>query len=165
MRRAILLGVTLLAGCGLAQRQAALEQLHTEVNNCQVHRNGGNRPQTPYTRCVTQAQEAAHIKGAPRDLDVIRLTNARRMVAAERYDNGRMTRAEFEAAMVELDAVVASTSRARDQGQQAASAAMMAQGAAIMATPAPAMAPLPAPPMTRDVRCTTTGNVTNCQQW
>ena len=108
---------------------------------------------------------------APRDIDLIRLALAQRLVAAERFDQKQLSEGEYEAASATIFADLQTQARQRDQialqnhqAQQAASAAMIASGAAMMTPPPPP--PPPAPPrFPTNTNCTTTGATTNCQSW
>ncbi len=137
MRYPISVMTLLLGGCGLVMQQQAMQQMQADGQACQLHRNGGQPPQTAYTNCIADAYERAARRGAPRDLDLVRAINSQRLVLAEKYDDARISRAEFEAGMAELDLALSNTSSQRDAAQQAASAAMMAQGAAVMAGSSP----------------------------
>lgn len=165
-----------LAGCGLtmqAKQQQTVEIYRSAAEECdRIYPNQTKKPVTLRVICMNRALDRIAAT-APRDIDIIRLLQAERLVAAERYDKGLTTEAEYVATIARLDSNTTTAAGVRDRDQQqtiaaqtAASAAMMAQGAATIAASRPTpVAPPPPPPMPRDVRCTTYGNVTNCQQW
>lgn len=174
-----------LCGCGLAQ-QAQLEQLHqqsqaslqADLSACKSRYPGLVKGQAADSlRCSNAAYErnAQALPGNNKDL--ISLAGAKSVAAAERFDNGQITKAELDVELAQIYTEFSSGSQnrthqmiaAESAAQQAAAArhqaAMqgMAAGAAIMsgglAAP-PARAPFP-----QQTNCTTFGRNTNCTTW
>ena len=168
-----------LSACGLAQQvqlqqqEATARPIHDSARGeCErLFPDRLKRPVVSRVRCLNSADEAYYAMAAPRDIDLIRLALAQRLVAAERFDQKQLSEGEYEAASATIFADLQTQARQRDQialqnhqAQQAASAAMIASGAAMMTPPPPP--PPPAPPrFPTNTNCTTTGATTNCQSW
>jgi hypothetical protein len=164
----VLIGVAL-SGCGLAARQAAREEIQktaqAERDECnRLYPDKHRRPVMPRVRCISSALLKEWV-GYDRvrlpayevaQLDLVRLMSSRVIVAAERYDNGRLTEAEYDA---EVAAAVADYNSHLFQRQQMADQTSAAQSAASSAaiaasnSSASVIAPMPRSPVCVMGRC------------
>lgn len=146
----------------------------TEMAECKRLYPGAKanvKPVTPATKCEIDANVKYAIAidrsaGNPH-LSSFKVLAARKLVAAERYDRGATTEAEYEletaSAQAELDASIRKTDNQMAMvaaAQQQADAASSMAVAAVVSSAVPPPQPIQPPP--RSVTCRTFGNTTTC---
>jgi hypothetical protein len=88
-------------GCGIAlqvQRQEARTAYQAEIAECnRLYPDKYLKPATPRVKCFTDAAIRMAERGADPNMDLARAMTTQMMVIAERYDNGRLSPAQFDA--------------------------------------------------------------------
>lgn len=143
-----------------AEADAAAQRLAAEQADCRrTHKP--DKPVTPVVRCTLDAdlrwhEAKARSVGHP-NLGFVTMAHSQILAAADRYDAGKTSRAEFDAEaqrwMLQINERVNADAVASMRANQAASTALISAGAAMMASPPP--------PQT--IRCETFGNTTTCR--
>lgn len=162
----------LVGGCGIAH-QAKMQALSDAAEKAHATAIAACDAQYPIRKrgsevALRQCKGAANIKyalaqpGTP-NADLVRLANARSAEAAERYDSGKLTDAQYE---LELAAISSELVSGMDSRSNAKTMAEAAEGQANAAQQQAASQRAQdiekafAPP--KKTRCTTIGNTTNC---
>jgi len=168
-----------LAGCGLA-RQAEIKQAADQaqaqlgVGHVECERQYPDkykRPVTPRVKCFNAANDRynnAMARSVSNPvLDLHDAHHARRLVAAERYDKGELSQAEYELAMA--NSRTEATSQANDRNNKAAAVSAQQQAAAAQQSQAAiargraiqdAFNPRT---QTTNTNCNSVGNSVNCR--
>lgn len=184
----VVLMVPFLASCGMAQQMqinavadTAVETQRRALAECRaISPDPHKKPLTPRVKCFATAFNARtdtllNTVGNP-IADIEYAYSAQIVALAERYDRGGMTESQLDAEMSQLGVNSQNLYEARRNNAIAAHAAQqqadaarynatmqgLAAGAAIMAPPPIAPAPVMRPTNTR---CTAYGNTMNCQNW
>lgn len=168
------------SGCGIGPSynagMSAQSAINSGLQECQQKypkRQKGNAAAA--LRCSNGVYEQYAWVSAGNNGDLVRLAGLKSVEAAERYDAGKITDAQFDLELATIDSQFktemanrtfqsASASAAQQQAaaaQRQAAMQQMATGMAIMnANKPPPPAPLPT-----NTRCTTYGNTTNCNSF
>lgn len=149
---------------------AADEARAREIASCGSQYPAGVRGSAADNVRCTNAANLKFNRALPGNgnLDLIEVANAQAVVAAEKFDAGKMTKAELDAEMAQIasktkqaftdrNMQASSTQAAQQQAAAARQQAAMnsiAAGAAIMAPPPPA-----------NTSCSTFGNTVNCRHY
>lgn len=169
------LAISILAGCGLAHEAALRDQskvleqrLKSEIAECErLHPDPYRKPVTERVRCknaaVLRLYEAAQKLDGSGQVDLVQLANARRLVAAERFDRGLTTKAQYDTEIAEIDVAHRTEFLARENNAtMSAAAQQQAAAASQQASIARQKAISDAFKPPRSVSCTTYGNITTC---
>lgn len=144
MRYALILACGVLAGCGGNKLvEEARSRQDAEIAHCE--RTLPAKPATPRFKCIAAALNKFHEAVNDPNLDLARQTGARVVVAAERFDAGKITQAELD--LERTTAVSAYHSELAKRRNEA-----------LMANSAAAQADAANSPRT----CVRNGNVVNC---
>ncbi len=158
-----------LAGCGLA-RQAQIKQASDaaklqgdrDLAGCdRLYPDKYRKPVTPRVKCRTAAYDkvdaAINRSGANVQLDIGKKHTAQMLVAAERFDKGELSKAEYDLALANNNVASKSQLLQRENGAAAVAAQQQAAAAASQAAIQSATQP-----RTRHTNCNTFGSTVNC---
>lgn len=176
-RKLIVVTTAVLSGCGMNQNaqfhaigNAANETRQQEFAACAAKFPPGVRGKSADNVRCTNAANAKFHRALPgnTNIDLIDVANTQAVVAAEKYDSGLISKAEFDAEMAQIasrtkqafsdrDAQASNTYAMQQQAaaaRQQAAMGSIAAGAAIMAPPQPS-----------NTSCTTFGDTVNCRHY
>ena len=147
----------LLFGCGPSQRQLAADitrDYEAALASCErSFPERYKKPVTPRMRCFVAANSARAVR-ENYHTDLMDAMNAQMLVAAERFDAGRLTETRFEAEKATIYANFEGKMQERDDRKAMVRATQAQANAAANAAMA---ASIP-----KSVTCYTTGRITNC---
>lgn len=156
----------MLSGCGLAM-QAAEQQRFNEASGTLASEQAAcerqypdrlKKPVTPRVKCLMNAFRKFQSNGPYADLAMV--AAAKTELAAEHYDSGRISTAEYEVAIAQARAEAASAGAQRNNSSVAANAAASQAYAAQQQATISTMQALTPP---RPVTCNRFGNSVTCQ--
>lgn len=177
LRFGMLVLATATAGCGLNQQaqmqaigNAADEVRAKEIASCGAQYPAGVKGSAAANIRCTNAANLKFNQAIPGNgnLDLIEVANTQAVVAAEKFDAGKISKAEMEAEM----ALIASRTKQAftDRGMQASNANAAQQQAAAARQQAAmnsiaAGAAIMTPPPPTNTSCSTFGNTVNCRHY
>lgn len=167
--------LAILTGCGTnaVSQQALLADKTRAQAEADCHRRYPDplaKPSLPRITCLNQVALAYHQSISPyveaQYLDLVQLVTSQTVVAAERYDAGQMTGAEFQLEVARINTGYQSSVASRMQNQQMVSAAQTQANAAvyqsIAAQQQAAAAQRQANQSSLPTTCIKTGNMVTC---